>query len=363
MKSTPFTAKHIALGAKMAEFAGYNMPISYSGINDEHAAVRNNAGVFDVSHMGEFMLKGENALELIQRVTSNDASKLTNGKAQYSTLPNDDGGIVDDLIVYCIEENKVYMLVVNASNIDKDWNWISSRNINNVEMHNISDKTCLLAIQGPNACKILQPLTEVDILNLKYYTFAKGKFAGVENVLISATGYTGSGGIEIYFEDKEDHAEKVWNAIFEAGLPYGIKPIGLGARDTLRLEMGYCLYGNDIDDTTSPLEAGLGWVTKLNKTTPFTSQAIFTQQKADGIKRKLVGFEMIDRGIPRHHYQVKDAAGNVVGYVTSGTQAPSLSKAIGLGYVTVENAAIDSEIFIDIRNNPVKAKVVKFPFA
>ncbi len=362
MKNTPFTDKHIALGAKMAEFAGYNMPISYTGINDEHAAVRNNAGVFDVSHMGEFILKGENALDLIQRVTTNDASKLTAGKAQYSCITNNEGGIVDDLIVYCIEENKVYMLVVNASNIEKDWNWISSFNDKNVEMHNISDKTCLLAIQGPNATKILQSLTDIDILNLTYYTFAKGTFAGVENVLISATGYTGSGGVEIYFEDKGDDASKIWNAIFEAGKAQGIKPIGLGARDTLRLEMGYCLYGNDIDDTTSPLEAGLGWITKLNKAENFTAKDKTAQLKAEGILRKLVGFEMVDRGIPRHHYKIKNAAGEEIGYVTSGTQAPSLNKAIGLGYVTKENAAIDSEIFIDIRNNAVKAKVVKIPF-
>lgn len=363
MKSTPFTQKHIALGAKMAEFAGYNMPISYSGINDEHAAVRKNAGVFDVSHMGEFILKGENALDLIQRVTTNDASKLTAGKAQYSSLPNEQGGLVDDLLVYCIEENKVYMLVVNASNIEKDWNWISQHNTKNVDMHNVSDKTGLLAIQGPNACKILQPLTDLDILNLKYYTFVKGQFAGVDNVLISATGYTGAGGVEIYFEDKDDNAEKIWNAIFVIGEASGIKPIGLGARDTLRLEMGFSLYGNDIDDTTSPLEAGLGWITKLNKSSDFVAKDVFTKQKEEGAKRKLVGFEMIERGIPRHHYQIKDAQGNVIGYVTSGTQAPSLNKAIGLGYVTVENAALDSEIFIDIRNNPVKAKVVKFPFA
>jgi aminomethyltransferase len=361
VKNTPFTQKHIALGAKMAPFAGYHMPISYSGINDEHAAVRNNAGVFDVSHMGEFILKGENALDLIQRVTSNDASKLTNGKAQYSCLPNEQGGIVDDLLVYCIEENKVYMLVVNASNIEKDWNWISQFNNRNVEMHNISDKTCLLAIQGPNATKILQPLADTDILNLKYYTFTKGKFAGVENVIISATGYTGAGGVEIYFEDINDNAEKIWNAIFETGTPQGLKPIGLGARDTLRLEMGYCLYGNDIDDTTSPLEAGLGWVTKFSK--DFTAKAILEKQKAAGIKRKLVGFEMIDRGIPRHDYVIKDASGNTIGKVTSGTQAPSLNKAVGLGYVAIEHAALDSEIFIDIRNTLVKAKVVKVPFA
>ena len=363
MKSTPFTHKHIALGAKMAEFAGYNMPISYTGINDEHAAVRNNAGIFDVSHMGEFIVKGDQALDLIQRVTTNDASKLTNGKAQYSALTNHEGGIVDDLIVYCIEENKVYMLVVNASNIEKDWNWISSFNSNHAELHNISDRTCLLAIQGPNATKILQPLTDADILNIKYYNFVRGRFAGVDNVLISATGYTGSGGVEIYFEDADAAAEKIWNAIFETGGPKGLKPIGLGARDTLRLEMGYCLYGNDIDDTTSPLEAGLGWITKLNKTTRFTAEDMIEQQKAAGIQRKLVGFEMIERGIPRHDYIIKDAAGNSIGKVTSGTQAPSLGKGIGLGYVAIEHAATDSEIFIEIRNNPVKARVVKFPFS
>lgn len=361
MKNTPFTQKHIALGAKMAEFAGYNMPISYSGINDEHATVRNNAGVFDVSHMGEFILKGDKALDLIQRVTSNDASKLTNGKAQYSCLPNEEGGIVDDLIVYCIEENKVYMLVVNASNIEKDWNWISKFNTENVEMHNISDKTCLLAIQGPNATKILQPLTEMDIMNLKYYTFAKGKFAGVDNVLVSATGYTGAGGVEIYFEDVDGAADKIWDAIFAAGGPQGLKPIGLGARDTLRLEMGYCLYGNDIDDTTSPLEGGLGWITKFTK--DFTARAILEKQKTEGVTRKLVGFEMIERGIPRHDYLIKDAAGNTIGKVTSGTQAPSLNKAIGLGYVNNAFTAADTEIFIEIRNALVKAKIVKFPFA
>jgi aminomethyltransferase len=361
MKSTPFTQKHIALGAKMAEFAGYNMPISYSGINDEHAAVRNNAGVFDVSHMGEFILKGENALDLIQRVTSNDASKITDGQAQYSCLPNEQGGIVDDLIVYCIEYNKVYMLVVNASNIEKDWNWISKYNTKQVEMHNISDKTCLLAIQGPNATRILQPLISNDIMNLKYYTFTRGVFAGVENVLVSATGYTGAGGVEIYFENKDGNAEKIWDAIFAAGASQGLKPIGLGARDTLRLEMGYCLYGNDIDDTTSPLEGGLGWITKFTK--DFTAKEILQKQKAEGVTRKLVGFEMIDRGIPRHDYLIKDATGNTIGKVTSGTQAPSLGKAIGLGYVATAHSHLDSEIYIDIRNTPVKAKVVKAPFA
>ena len=366
MKNTPFTEKHIALGAKMAEFAGYNMPISYSGINDEHAAVRNSVGVFDVSHMGEFILKGEHALDLIQRVTTNDASKLTNGKAQYSCLPNNDGGIVDDLLVYCIEENKVYMLVVNASNIEKDWNWISSFNDKDVEMHNISDKTCLLAIQGPNATKILQPLADMDIMNLKYYTFTKGTFAGVENVLISATGYTGAGGVEIYFptgsggEDVDGDADKIWDAIFEAGKAAGIKPIGLGARDTLRLEMGFCLYGNDINDTTSPLEAGLGWITKFTK--DFTNKAYFEKQKATGVTKKLVGFEMLERGIARHDHEIKDFEGNVIGKVTSGTQSPSLSKAIGMGYVDNKFAAIDSEIFISIRNTLLKAKVVKMPF-
>src|SRR6187402_2544220 len=361
MKNTPFTEKHIQFGAKMAEFAGYNMPISYSGINDEHHAVRKNAGIFDVSHMGEFILKGENALELIQRLTTNDASKLTAGKAQYSCFTNATGGIIDDLIVYCIEENKVYMLVVNSSNIEKDWNWIVEHNTSSVEMHNISDQTCLLAIQGPNATKILQPLTEIDILNLKYYSFVKGKFAGVDNVVISATGYTGAGGVEIYFEDKGGAADKIWDAIFKIGGPLGLKPIGLGARDTLRLEMGFCLYGNDIDDTTSPLEAGLGWITKFTK--DFTARNILEQQKAEGITRKLVGFEMVDKGIPRHHYKIQNAAGEDIGYVTSGTQAPSLGKAIGMGYVAVGNAAIDSEIFIAVRDKSLKAKVVKLPFS
>ena len=360
MKNTAFTAKHIELGAKMAEFAGYNMPISYSGINDEHATVRNNAGVFDVSHMGEFVLKGDRALDLIQRVTTNDASKLSNGKAQYSCLPNNNGGIVDDLLVYCLEENKAYMLVVNASNIDKDWKWISAHNTDGVEMLNISDKTSLLAIQGPNATKILQPLTDIDILNMKYYTFAKGKFAGVENVLVSATGYTGSGGVEIYFEDTDGNSEKIWDAIFEAGKAAGIKPIGLGARDTLRLEMGFCLYGNDIDDTTSPLEAGLGWITKFTK--DFTNRAYFEKQKAEGVTKKLVGFEMLEKGIARHDYLIKDFEGNFIGKVTSGTQSPSLGKAVGLGYVDSKDAAIDSEIFISVRNTLLRAKVVKVPF-
>ena len=360
MKNTPFTHKHIELGAKMAEFAGYNMPISYTGINDEHFAVRNSVGVFDVSHMGEFILKGDGALDLIQRVTSNDASKLTDGKAQYSCLPNDNGGIVDDLLVYCVEENKVYMLVVNASNIEKDWNWISKHNNANVEMHNVSDKTCLLAIQGPNAAKALQTLTDMDIMNLKYYTFTKGVFAGVDNVLVSATGYTGAGGVEIYFRDENDDANKIWDAIFEVGKSYNIKPIGLGARDTLRLEMGFCLYGNDIDDTTSPLEAGLGWITKFDK--DFVNKAFLENQKAEGVSRKLVGFEMQEKAIPRHDYEVVDEEGNIIGKVTSGTMSPMKKIGLGLAYVDKPNFKLGSEIYIRIRNKDIPAKVVKLPF-
>ena len=362
MKNTPFTEKHLALGAKMAEFVGYNMPISYTGINDEHFAVRNNAGVFDVSHMGEFILKGGNALDLIQRLTTNDAAKLTAGQAQYNCFTNNEGGIIDDLLVYCLEQNAVYMLVVNAANIEKDWNWIVRHNTENVELHNISERTCLLAIQGPNACKILEPLTTTDLQNLKYYTFERSNFAGVDNVIVSATGYTGAGGVEIYFENKDDNASKIWDAIFAAGKASGIKPCGLGARDTLRLEMGYCLYGNDIDDTTSPLEAGLGWITKLKKTTAFTAKEKLEQQKENGIRRKLIGFEMQERGIPRHGYTIADAGGNEIGNVTSGTQAPSLNKAIGLGYVTMNHSAVDSEIFINIRDKHIKAMVVKIPF-
>lgn len=362
MKSTPFLEKHVALGAKMAEFAGYNMPISYTGINDEHFAVRNQIGVFDVSHMGEFILKGENALDLIQSVTSNDASKLVNGQAQYSCLPNENSGIVDDLIIYCLEQNKTYLLVVNASNIEKDWNWIAAHNTTGVEMENISDQTCLLAIQGPNACKLMETLTPTDLQKLKYYTFEKNTFAGIDNVLISATGYTGAGGIEIYFENKGDNASKIWDAIFEAGKSAGIKACGLGARDTLRLEMGYCLYGNDIDDTTSPLEAGLGWITKLKKAADFPSKEVLTAQKAAGITKRLIGFEMIERGIPRHNYPILDKEGQTIGRVTSGTQSPTLGKAIGLGYVTLPNAAQGSEIYISIRDKGIKAKVVKSPF-
>lgn len=357
MKTTALTDKHISLGAKMVEFAGYNMPVSYSGLNDEHATVRNAVGVFDVSHMGEFILKGEKALDLIQAVTSNDASVLVDGKAQYSCFPNGNGGIVDDLIVYRIDE-KTYMLVVNASNIEKDWNWVSKHNSYGVEMKDISERTSLLAIQGPKAIDVLQKLTSVDLASIPYYEFRKGVFNGVENVLISNTGYTGAGGFEIYFEN--EHAEKMWDAIFEAGKEFGIKPIGLGARDTLRLEMGFCLYGNDIDDTTSPLEAGLGWITKFTK--EFTDKEFLTQQKEQGLKRKLVGLEMIDRGIPRHDYLIEDASGKTIGKVTSGTQSPSLNKAIGMGYVETAFSKPETEIFIKIRDKAIKAKVVKIPF-
>ena len=360
MKQTPFTNKHISLGAKMAEFAGFNMPISYAGINEEHHTVRKNVGVFDVSHMGEFILKGPGALDLIQSITSNDAAKLKNGMAQYSCLPNNTGGIVDDLLVYCVEENQVYMLVVNAGNIDKDWEWISEHNSQQVEMHNVSSKTALLAVQGPNATKVIQSLTEMDILNLKYYTFVKGKFAGIDNVLISATGYTGAGGVEIYFEDEGNHGEIIWNAIFEAGAEYDIKPVGLGARDTLRLETGFCLYGNDIDDTTSPIEAGLGWITKFSK--EFTSSKLFLEQKTNGPEKKLVGFEMIEKGIPRHDYEITDEAGVTIGKVTSGTQSPSFGKAIGMGYINTNHSHLGNHIYIKIRNNPIKATIVKIPF-
>lgn len=357
VKTTALTDKHISLGAKMVPFAGYNMPVSYSGLNEEHLCVRNAVGVFDVSHMGEFILKGENALDLIQRVTSNDASLLSDGKVQYSCLPNDKGGIVDDLLVYRIDE-KTYMLVVNASNIDKDLNWIQKYNTKNVEMHNISDKTSLLAVQGPKAIDTLQKLTDINLSEIPYYAFKKGKFNGIDNVVVSNTGYTGAGGFEIYFENEV--AEKMWDAIFAAGAEFGIKPIGLGARDTLRLEMGFCLYGNDIDDTTSPIEAGLGWITKFTK--EFTNKAAILEQKEKGVAKKLVGFEMIDRGIPRHDYEICDASGTVIGKVTSGTQSPSLNKAIGMGYVKTEFAKPETEIFVKIRDKAIKAKVVKIPF-
>ena len=357
MKNTALTAIHESLGAKMVPFAGYNMPVQYEGVNAEHETVRTGVGVFDVSHMGEFFLKGENALALIQKVTSNDASKLVDGKAQYSCLPNTDGGIVDDLIVYKIADNH-YMLVVNASNIEKDWNWISSHNDLGVDMQNLSDGYSLLAIQGPKAAEAMQSLTSIDLVNMPYYSFQIGEFAGKQDVIVSATGYTGSGGFEIYF--KNEDAVTIWAKVFEAGAPFGIKPIGLAARDTLRLEMGFCLYGNDINDTTSPLEAGLGWITKFDK--EFTNSENLKKQKEAGVSKKLVGFEMVDRGIPRHDYEIADANGNVVGIVTSGTQSPSLGIAIGMGYVPTELATPDSEIYIRIRNKDIKAKVVKMPF-
>jgi aminomethyltransferase len=357
MKNTALSETHIKAGAKMVPFAGYNMPVRYTGINAEHETVRKAVGVFDVSHMGEFILKGDNALDLIQRVSSNDASKLIDGKVQYSCLPNETSGIVDDLLVYRIDE-KTYMLVVNASNIEKDWNWITQHNTDSVVMKDISDRTSLLAIQGPKAAEALQGLTDINLASMEYYTFKKGTFASVDNVLISATGYTGAGGFELYFDNA--HAEHIWSSIFKVGDPFGIKPIGLGARDTLRLEMGFCLYGNDIDDTTSPLEAGLGWVTKFNK--EFTNSAALQQQKQDGVKRKLVGFEMIDRGIPRHDYEIADAEGNIIGKVTSGTQSPSLQKAVGMGYVKTEFSKEGTEIYIKIRDNNIKAVIVKPPF-
>jgi len=357
MKNTALTAVHQHLGAKMVEFAGYLMPVSYSGIQDEHHAVRSAVGMFDVSHMGEFMVRGKGALDLIQYVTSNDASKLVPGKAQYSCLPNDKGGIVDDLLVYKFSDEE-YLLVVNASNIDKDWNWIAGHNTFGAEMENISEHTSLLAIQGAKAQETLQQLTDVNLANIPYYSFAKGTFAGVNDVIISNTGYTGAGGFELYFPNEA--AEKIWGAIMEAGKAFGIKPIGLGARDTLRLEKGFCLYGNDINDTTSPLEAGLGWITKFTKN--FVNRAALEKQKNEGVAQKLVGFEMVERGIPRHDYIIQDAAGNEIGKVTSGTQSPSLNKAIGMGYVKTPFAQPGTEIFISIRNTPVKAQVVKLPF-
>lgn len=357
MKNTALTHIHEALGAKMVPFAGYNMPVQYEGVNVEHETVRTGVGVFDVSHMGEFLISGPNALALIQKVSSNDASTLTIGKAQYSYLPNETGGVIDDLIIYKMKEEQ-YLLVVNASNIDKDWDWISSRNDVGAEMRNISDDYSLLAIQGPKAAAVMQTLTSVDLSAIKYYHFEVGPFAGVDHVIISATGYTGSGGFEIYCKNNE--VEKIWNKLFEAGKSEGIKPIGLAARDTLRLEMGFCLYGNDINDTTSPFEAGLGWITKFTKT--FTNSEALKQQKEAGVSRKLVGFELVDKGIPRHDYPIVDANGKSIGIVTSGTMAPSLKKAIGMGYVTLDHATPDSTIYIEIRDKKIEAKVVALPF-
>lgn len=357
MKNTALTSTHIALNAKMVPFAGYNMPVSYEGVNAEHETVRKGVGVFDVSHMGEFLITGDKALELIQKISSNDASALVDGKAQYSYMPNNEGGIVDDLIIYRFNAEK-YLLVVNASNIEKDWNWISQHNSMDATMRDLSDEYSLLAIQGPKAAEAMQSLTSVDLKNFKFYTFEVADFAGVENVIISATGYTGSGGFEIYF--KNENAQKIWDSVFDAGAEFDIKPIGLAARDTLRLEMGFCLYGNDIDDTTSPIEAGLGWITKFNK--EFINSDALKQQKEEGPKRKLVGFELSEKGIPRHGYDIVDDNGKVIGIVTSGTMAPSLDKGIGLGYVPTELSAPGSKINIQIRKKALPATVVKLPF-
>jgi len=357
MKNTALTHIHDSLGAKIVPFAGYNMPVQYKGVTFEHLAVRESVGVFDVSHMGEFHLKGKNALALIQKITSNDAAKLYDGRVQYSCLPNNDGGIVDDLLVYRLAEDE-YMLVVNASNMQKDWDWISSHNDLGVTMTNSSDEMSLLAIQGPNAVEAMLALTDINLSEMKYYTFEVGKFAGLDDIIVSATGYTGSGGFEIYM--KNEQAETVWNAVFAAGAKYNIEPCGLAARDTLRLEMGFCLYGNDIDDTTSPIEAGLGWITKFTK--DFVNSEALKAQKEKGVTRKLVAFEMQERAIPRHDYPIVDVDGNEIGNVTSGTQSPSLEKGIGMGYVTTANSKLDSDIYIQIRKKNVLAKVVKLPF-
>lgn len=353
----PLEHIHQQLGAKMVPFAGFLMPVRYSSDLEEHHCVRNGVGVFDVSHMGEFIIKGPKALDLIQRVSANDASALFNGKIQYSYLPNATGGVVDDLLVYQIDSEE-YLLVVNASNIEKDWNWIARHNTEGATMENISDRLCLLAVQGPQASATLQKLTEIDLAAMDYYTFKTGVVAGIDDVIVSATGYTGAGGFEIYVWNKD--AEAMWNAIFEAGAEFDIKPVGLGARDTLRLEMGYCLYGNDIDDTTSPLEAGLGWVTKFTKN--FVNSEALLQQKQAGLANKLVAFELIDRGIPRGHYEICDADGGVIGHVTSGTQSPTLGKGIGLGYVPTAQSKVGSEVFIKVRDRLLKAQIIKLPF-
>ena len=359
MKTTPFTEKHIALGAKMHEFAGYNMPIEYSGIIDEHLTVCQSVGVFDVSHMGEFWLKGPHALAFLQKITSNNVAALAPGKIQYTCFPNEDGGIVDDLLVYQYEPEK-YMLVVNAANMEKDWNWCVSHNTEGAELENSSDNIAQLAVQGPKAVLALQKLTDIDLASIPYYTFKVGTFAGEENVIISNTGYTGAGGFELYFYPSDGMT--IWNAIFEAGKPEGIKPIGLGARDTLRLEMGFCLYGNDLDDTTSPIEAGLGWITKFAEGKNFTNRAELERQKKEGVTRKLCAFELQEKGIPRHGYEIADAEGNVIGVVTSGTMSPVLKKGIGMGYVKPEFAKAGTDIFIKVRNKNLKAQVVKAPF-
>ncbi len=357
MKEIALSEKHKELNAKMVPFAGFNMPVSYEGVNIEHETVRKDLGVFDVSHMGEFLISGEHALDLIQRISSNDASKLVDGKAQYSCMPNNEGGIVDDLIIYRIDAEK-YLLVVNASNIEKDWNWIAHHNTMDATMRDLSDDMSLLAIQGPKAAEAMQSLTDIDLANMKFYTFEVGTFAGIEKVIVSATGYTGSGGFEIYF--KNEDAEQIWDEVMKAGKDFGIKPIGLAARDTLRLEMGYCLYGNDIDDTTSPIEAGLGWITKFNK--DFINSEELKKQKENGPKRKLVAFELDERGIPRQGYDIVDENGKKIGEVTSGTMSPSLEKGIGLGYVPSDIAGVGNKISIQIRKKAVSATQIKLPF-
>lgn len=357
MKNITLNDTHVQLGAKMVPFAGFNMPVQYEGVNAEHETVRNGVGVFDVSHMGEFLLTGPKALDLIQKISSNDASTLTIGRAQYSCMPNGKGGIVDDLIIYRMKEEQ-YLLVVNASNIEKDWNWISQHNEFGVEMRDLSDDYSLLAIQGPKAVEAMQSLSSLDLSAIQYYHFEVGDFAGIEHVIISATGYTGSGGFEIYCKNSE--VQQVWDKVMEAGAPYGIKPIGLAARDTLRLEMGFCLYGNDIDDTTSPIEAGLGWITKFTK--DFVDSEMLKAQKEAGVSRKLVAFEMVDKGIPRHDYELADANGSIIGKVTSGTMSPSMKLGIGLGYVTTDHATVDSKIYVQVRGKGLEAKVVKLPF-
>ncbi len=359
MVRTPFYEIHKRYNAKIVEFAGFEMPVEYTGIKDEHMTVRNGAGVFDVSHMGEIWVKGPVALQFIQKVTTNDAAVLVPGQAQYSCFPNGKGGIVDDLLVYCFEPQK-YMLVVNASNIQKDWDWLVSQNDLGAELENASAKISQLAVQGPKATQILQKLTDTDLSSIKYYTFKVSSFAGIENVIISATGYTGAGGFELYFYN--EFAQHIWEAIFKAGNEEGIKPIGLGARDTLRLEMGYCLYGNDIDDTTSPIEAGLGWITKFTPDKEFIDRQFFLRQKREGVSRRLKGFEMIDRGIPRHGYEIVDVDGVVIGVVTSGTQSPVLDKGIGMGYVQKEFSDFGTEIYILVRNKRLKARIVNMPF-
>ena len=359
MKITAFNEIHKKAGAKMLEFAGYEMPIEYSGIIDEHNTVRNAVGVFDVSHMGEFWVKGPNALNLVKKITSNDPTQLNPGQAQYTCFPNGKGGIVDDLLVYYYEPNK-YMLVVNAANIEKDWNWVNSQNDVGAELENASDRISQLAVQGPKATEALQKLTDINLSEIKFYTFVTGKIAGVDDVIISATGYTGAGGFELYF--RNEVAGQMWNSIFEAGEEFGIKPVGLAARDTLRLEMGYCLYGNDIDDTTSPIEAGLGWITKFNNGRQYVDRDFLMMQKTEGVTRRLRGFVLSERGIPRHGYELVNSEGSVIGQVTSGTMSPTLNKGIGMGYIAKEYSAFGTQVWVKIRNKTIPAEVVKIPF-